>query len=385
MQLLALRFLGGVRKGLQAEAQGCPSLWAHRRAQQRDRWPARAQRSLRPGAVAVGLRTRAAPAAGRRLHVLGRAPLREPGSPDFPRRTRALRDRSARRVPEDFESGRCPMPSGRYYARRPRPDDPRRRTRDPTITPNAERWLEELQDEWSGLPDPIRSVAACVRQMENADGAEGQTPRARGRSGRWLVIHGSLTGERDGRATGTAIMLEEAKPSEIAPLIVRAYGLSDCETNITRLIPGSIAQEIAAEVCVSPYTILGPSCRSSTRSAYAPVASWAHASWTSTACPASVMATIRPSPVAWSLASPSRVVATAGSPRQAVSGSAARGGLDAGERLLGRSQQARERLHDRPADRAVLLDERPELPQRQSLADEIGRGGDRRHARALVD
>ena len=237
MQLLALRFLGGVRKGLPAEAQGCPSLWAHRRAQQRDRWPARAQRSLRPGAVAVGLRTRAAPAAGRRLHVLGRAPLREPGSPDFPRRTRALRDRSARRVPEDFESGRCPMPSGRYYARRPRPDDPRRRTRDPTITPNAERWLEELQDEWSGLPDPIRSVAACVRQMENADGAEGQTPRARGRSGRWLVIHGSLTGERDGRATGTAIMLEEAKPSEIAPLIVRAYGLSDCETNITRLIP----------------------------------------------------------------------------------------------------------------------------------------------------
>ena len=85
------------------------------------------------------------------------------------------------------------------------------------ITPNAERWLEELQDEWSGLPDPIRSVAACVRQMENADGAEDQTPRARGRSGRWLVIHGSLTGERDGRATGTAIMLEEAKPSEIAP------------------------------------------------------------------------------------------------------------------------------------------------------------------------
>ena len=105
------------------------------------------------------------------------------------------------------------------------------------ITPNAERWLEELQDEWSGLPDPIRSVAACVRQMEKADGAEDQTPRARGRSGRWLVIHGSLTGERDGRATGTAIMLEEAKPSEIAPLIVRAYGLSDCETNITRLIP----------------------------------------------------------------------------------------------------------------------------------------------------
>jgi DNA-binding CsgD family transcriptional regulator len=127
-----------------------------------------------------------------------------------------------------------------------------------TITPNAERWLDELQDEWSGLPDAIRSVVACVQQMENADRAEDQTPRARvrGRSGRWLVIHGSRTRERDGRPTGTAVILEEAKPSEIAPLIVRAYGLSERETNITRLIlQGLSTKEIAAEVYISRYTI----------------------------------------------------------------------------------------------------------------------------------
>ena len=102
-----------------------------------------------------------------------------------------------------------------------------------TMTPNAERWLEELHDESPGVPDAIRSVVACVRQVENADGAEEQTPRARvrGRSGRWLVIHGSRTRERDGRAAGTAIIIEEAKPSEIAPIIVRAYGLSERETN----------------------------------------------------------------------------------------------------------------------------------------------------------
>ena len=251
--------------------------------------------------------------------MLGRALLREPGSPTSADARGGLR---IGQVPDAVSVDTTAEGPGLMIL-----DDELEIL---AITPNAERWLEELQDEWSGLPDPIRSVAACVRQMENADGAEDQTPRARGRSGRWLVIHGSLTGERDGRATGTAIMLEEAKPSEIAPLIVRAYGLSECETNIARLIPqGLPAQEIAAEVYVAPYTILGPSCRSSTRSAYAPAASWAHASWTSTTCPASVMATIRPSPVAWSLASPSRVVATAGSSRQAVSGSAARGGLDA--------------------------------------------------------
>ena len=127
-----------------------------------------------------------------------------------------------------------------------------------TMTPNAERWLEELHDESPGVPDAIRSVVACVRRWENADGSEEQTPRARvrGRSGRWLVIHGSRTRERDGRAAGTAVIIEEAKPSEIAPIIVRAYGLSERETNITRLIlQGLSTKEIAAEVYVSPYTI----------------------------------------------------------------------------------------------------------------------------------
>jgi DNA-binding CsgD family transcriptional regulator len=126
-----------------------------------------------------------------------------------------------------------------------------------TSTPNAERWLDELGDESPELPDAIRSVVACVRQVENADGAPERTPRARvrARSGRWLVIHGSRTRERDGRA-GTAIIIEEAKPSEIAPLIVRAYGLSERETNITRLIlQGLSTKEIAAEIHVSPYTI----------------------------------------------------------------------------------------------------------------------------------
>jgi DNA-binding CsgD family transcriptional regulator len=131
-----------------------------------------------------------------------------------------------------------------------------------TSTPTAERWLEELRDESSavpgGVPDAIRSVVACVRQMENAEGAQDQTPRARvrGRSGRWLVIHGSRTRERDGRVRGIAVIVEQAKPSEIAPLIVCAYGLSDRETNVTRLIlQGLSTKEIAAELYVSPYTI----------------------------------------------------------------------------------------------------------------------------------
>ena len=79
----------------------------------------------------LGLRTRAAPGAGRRLHMLGRALLREPGSPDFGGRARRTSNRAG---------ARCRL--GRYYGRRPRPDDPRRRARDPRHhaprpTPNA--------------------------------------------------------------------------------------------------------------------------------------------------------------------------------------------------------------------------------------------------------
>ena len=85
--------------------------------------------------------------------------------------------------------------------------------------------------------------------MEKADGAEDQTPRARGRSGRWLVIHGSLTGERDGRATGTAIMLEEAKPiRDHAPHRARGRPLRMRNEHHALEPQGLSAQEIAAEV-----------------------------------------------------------------------------------------------------------------------------------------
>jgi DNA-binding CsgD family transcriptional regulator len=187
--------------------------------------------------------------------------LREPGSPDFSAADARV---AASLGPALTEGLRIGLVLGAVSVDT-MPDGPGLMILDDeleivTITPNAERWLEELQHDWPGIPDAIRSVVACVRQVENADGAQDQTPRARvrGKSGRWLVIHGSRTRERDDRAAGTAIIIEEAKPSEIAPIIVRAYGLSERETNITRLIlQGLSTKEIAAEIYVSPYTIQG--------------------------------------------------------------------------------------------------------------------------------
>jgi DNA-binding CsgD family transcriptional regulator len=45
-------------------------------------------------------------------------------------------------------------------------------------------------------------------------------------------------------------------PAEIAPIIVQAYGLSDREADLTRLIlQGLSTKEIAARLHLSPYTV----------------------------------------------------------------------------------------------------------------------------------
>jgi DNA-binding CsgD family transcriptional regulator len=124
-----------------------------------------------------------------------------------------------------------------------------------TATPAGERWLGEfpVDDRVRGVPEAIRAIASCVPDLDAADAA---SPRARLRtpSGRWLVIHGSRVRDRlDG---SVAIIIEEAKPSEVAPIIIQAYGLTDREADLVRLVvQGLSTKEIAAELYLSGYTV----------------------------------------------------------------------------------------------------------------------------------
>jgi DNA-binding CsgD family transcriptional regulator len=127
-----------------------------------------------------------------------------------------------------------------------------------TMTANAERWLDELTDGCPGLPDAVRSVVGKVRQLHDSDVLEDRTPRARvrGASGRWLAIYASSACDADSASEKTAVIIEEAKPSEIAPLIISAYGLSQREARVTSLVlHGLSTKEIAAEIHLSPYTV----------------------------------------------------------------------------------------------------------------------------------
>ena len=131
-------------------------------------------------------------------------------------------------------------------------------------TPAAQAWLEELAGDY-GLrasdraPAALRAVAARARDAGAPDGADPESaPRARlrTRSGRWLVLYGLPLGAAGATGAQTAVVIQEARPPEVAPLIVAAYGLSAREREVAqRVILGSSTAEIAGALFISPYTV----------------------------------------------------------------------------------------------------------------------------------
>ena len=131
------------------------------------------------------------------------------------------------------------------------------------ITPAAERWLAEVaKSDWpssSEVPEAVYAVAARLLALERggSHAPPDLMPRTRLRtaSGRWLVLHASRlrTADTEGQI---AVIFEEARPSEIAPLIVDAYGLTKREGEITRLVlRGLSTAEVSEELHITPNTV----------------------------------------------------------------------------------------------------------------------------------
>ena len=129
-------------------------------------------------------------------------------------------------------------------------------------TPLGERWVAELSDPpaGNGLPPAIWAVVARLRALERG-GAAGAPPalaprvRLRTRGGRWLVAHASRLAGR-GAAGQTAVILEPARPAEVAPLLLRAYALTEREAQVAQLVlRGLPTAEIAARLRVTALTV----------------------------------------------------------------------------------------------------------------------------------
>jgi DNA-binding CsgD family transcriptional regulator len=126
-----------------------------------------------------------------------------------------------------------------------------------SATPGVEHWLAEFPDgDWDAgrLPSSVLSVAASALNTDPDRPASLAVARVRSRSGIWVVLHGTLL-VSDG-AQRAAVIVEPAHPARISPLLMAAYGLTEREQDVTRLVlQGSSTAEIANHLFVSPYTV----------------------------------------------------------------------------------------------------------------------------------
>ncbi|GAB2645536.1 LuxR C-terminal-related transcriptional regulator [Kribbella swartbergensis] len=127
-----------------------------------------------------------------------------------------------------------------------------------SATPGVDRWLDELPDgDWAAgrLPSAVLAIAGqTLRTAMSPDAGEVALSRVMSRSGRWIVLHGTSLVSSTSRRV--AVIVEPAHPGRIAPLLMAAYGLSDREQQITRLVlQGNSTTDIAERLVVSAHTV----------------------------------------------------------------------------------------------------------------------------------
>jgi DNA-binding CsgD family transcriptional regulator len=134
-------------------------------------------------------------------------------------------------------------------------------------TPGAERLLADLaaSDTPGGkLPVAVVSVASRARRIasdyRNDPDRQVRRPdtfaraRVRTANGSWITVRGSVLG--DGPDSSVAVVMDQARPPELAPLIADAYGLTDRERRVTELVAkGLPTNDIGHRLHLSAYTV----------------------------------------------------------------------------------------------------------------------------------
>jgi DNA-binding CsgD family transcriptional regulator len=119
----------------------------------------------------------------------------------------------------------------------------------------ATAWIDELGGNGS-VPPVVAAVASRARAVVAGRMHDGQIARARVRaeSGRWLVVRASALAEEPG--SQVAVMIEPARPHELAPLVADAHGLTEREREVTRLVArGLPTGAIAERLYLSRWTV----------------------------------------------------------------------------------------------------------------------------------
>jgi DNA-binding CsgD family transcriptional regulator len=125
-----------------------------------------------------------------------------------------------------------------------------------TANAEAERWLAELRDpNWMDLgggplPAAIYAAAAQVTGVGLVSSPAVPATRVRTNSGQWLTVHASRLGRQ------TAIVLESARPLELASLYLDAHGLTPAQARVASLVlQGRSTHQIVHELHISSHTL----------------------------------------------------------------------------------------------------------------------------------
>jgi DNA-binding CsgD family transcriptional regulator len=126
-----------------------------------------------------------------------------------------------------------------------------------SISDQALEWLGELPEEGKELPTVLYEVARRARLLADTDHL---SPPVHGRlrlpSQQWLVVHGARLRSASQGRTRTAVILESANHSDMAPLTLQACHLTPRQRQIVEmLLRGASVTEMATTLLLSPYTV----------------------------------------------------------------------------------------------------------------------------------
>jgi DNA-binding CsgD family transcriptional regulator len=122
----------------------------------------------------------------------------------------------------------------------------------------ASSTVEPLLEELSGTTaengwrsPAVQAVASATRRAIAARASQLPVAPVKTPVGTWLVLHGALLGEG-----GVALFIQRAHPTLVAPLLLKAYGLTAREQEVTQwLLRGATTAQVAQRLKISPHTV----------------------------------------------------------------------------------------------------------------------------------
>jgi len=125
-------------------------------------------------------------------------------------------------------------------------------------TAQAWRWIERLGAQGPNPGEPLPGVVYVVAtRVANSPERPRRAARVRLRAadGSWMVIRVAPLATVSQVAAGYTVTLEAAAAEELAPLLMRAWGLAPREREVARLvIDGRSSEDIAAALFISVHT-----------------------------------------------------------------------------------------------------------------------------------